>query len=204
MDIGTDERIAEFEMNCLSEMYSENMIKEDNIECCVCLENHWGVKLPDCSHFICPKCYYKIYHYGYLSDEFKERHKKPLHIEINTPVYPYKNKSEKLEGIYNNLINDGLINDDINKNWFINENEDLYNCVKENNYVDDLDDKIKLWFKTDAQIKNYEIDYIKYEMGYKEYLHNCELFNIEMEKYMEEEDYERFKNCKKCCPLCRK
>ena len=29
------------------------MIKQDNIECCVCLNFNWGVKLPNCSHFIC-------------------------------------------------------------------------------------------------------------------------------------------------------
>jgi len=199
MESGTFERIEEFEINILSEMYSENMVKEDNIECCVCLENNWGVKLPNCLHFICPKCYYKIYHYSYLSDGFKEHHQKPLPPKINPPTYPYKDKSEKLELIY-----DELINEDTYKNWFVNENEDFYNCVKENNYVDDLDDKIKLWFYTDTQIKKYENEIKKYELDYKEYLINCEIFNIDMEKYIEEEEYERFKNCKKSCPLCRK
>ena len=32
---------------------ADNMVREDDIECCVCYENHWGVKLPNCDHFIC-------------------------------------------------------------------------------------------------------------------------------------------------------
>ena len=46
-----------------SEYITETMEKKDNIDCCVCLEHRWGVKLPSCNHYLCRKCYFIIFHY---------------------------------------------------------------------------------------------------------------------------------------------
>jgi hypothetical protein len=94
--------LEDFEIEIMSKIVSEDMVKEDNIECCVCMEFHWGVKLPNCNHFICSKCYYNLY-YGYVSDIFYTNN--PIPIYPKKPTYPYVNTSKNLE-IYNNLIED--------------------------------------------------------------------------------------------------
>ena len=54
-------------------------------ECCVCLNFHWGVKLPNCSHYICPKCYYRIYN-GYISCDFHSENLKEFSNGIYIPL----------------------------------------------------------------------------------------------------------------------
>lgn len=160
------------------------LIKQDNIECCVCLNYHWGVKLPNCNHFICPKCYYKIYN-GYVSSNFYCENSKPEYPE--KPSYPYKNKDKNKEIFYS------ITEDDRYLEWFIDENEDLYNSVK---FEDNLDVKLKKWFEVNKYIKQYENDLIQYNK-------NVEQFNNEIEEYNELYAQEKEDNSQKLCPLCR-
>ena len=171
-----------------SEIVSEQMIKEDNIECCVCMDFHIGVKLPNCNHFICKKCYYVMY-YGYIRDTFYINNPRPNYPE--KPVYPYTNVSQNLE-IYNNLMRDDTYAD-----WFINENEDFYNCVKTNSeFVNDVNNNIKKWFMSNELIMKYENDLLQYELNYKKY-------SDEMDIYCNLLEEERENNIKDSCPLCR-
>ena len=106
--------IEQMEIDTMSKIYTECMVKEDNIECCVCLEFNWGVKLPNC--------------HGYVEDYFYMNNPKPICIEeINEPTYPYQNNTQNLE-LYNNLTRE-----DTYKEWFINHNKELYECIKNNN-----------------------------------------------------------------------
>jgi hypothetical protein len=165
------------------------MIKQDNIECCVCLNFHWGVKLPNCSHFICPKCYYKIYN-GYISCDFHSKNTEPKYpVE---PIYPYKNLDKNKEIFYS------ITNDTAYLEWFIDENEDLYNSVKINsNFIANIDDKLKFWFENNDLIKRYENDLIKYE-------NELDNISIEMEEYNELYEQNKIDNSQSLCPLCRK
>lgn len=95
------------------------MVKQDNIECCVCLNYHWGVKLPNCNHFICPKCYYKLFN-GYISEEFYRKNSKPKYPE--KPAYPYKNKDKNKEIFYS------ITRDDTYLEWFIDNNYNSRIC----------------------------------------------------------------------------
>ena len=178
-------------LDVIAEFIGEDMIKEDSIECCVCFELNYGVQLPNCNHFICSKCYCKIY-YGYIDDTFYKNHLPPKYIEtIKTPVYPYLNTTENLE-IYNKLTNDYFF-----KEWFIDENEDLYNCVKNNDdAVYDISDKVKEWFITNENIKKYENDLIQHKI-------NRDKFDKDMETYELLKKEHKQKNIKKKCPLCR-
>jgi hypothetical protein len=160
------------------------LIKQDNIECCVCLNYHWGVKLPNCNHFICPKCYYKIYN-GYVSSNFYCENSEPEYPE--KPSYPYKNKDKNKEIFYS------ITEDDRYLEWFIDENEDLYNSVK---FEDNLDVKLKKWFETNKYIKQYENDLIQYNK-------HVEQFNNDIEEYNELYAQEKEDNSQQLCPLCR-
>ena len=143
------------------------MVKQDNIECCICLNYHWGVKLPNCNHFICPKCYYKLFN-GYISDEFYSKNTEPKYPE--KPIYPYQNKDKNKDIFYS------ITEDDTYLEWFVVENEDLYNSVKLNSeFVDNLDVKLKRWFENNKDIKQYENDLIQYNK-------NIELFNNMLKK----------------------
>jgi hypothetical protein len=178
----------ENEIEIMSKIISESMVKEDNIECCVCMDFHWGVKLPNCNHFICPKCYYKMY-YGYISNTFYANNPIPIYPEKTS--YPYININQNLE-IYNTLTNDGNYMD-----WFINENEDLYNCIKRNeDFVDNIDINIKKWFDKNELIIKYENDLLQYELIYKKY-------TDEMDIYCNLVKEEKQNNIKNTCPLCR-
>ena len=166
-----------------------DMIKEDNIECCVCLNYHWGVKLPNCNHFICPKCYYKIYN-GFISNHFLSENIEPIYPE--TPVYPYINKDTNKQIFY------GITEDDKYLEWFIDENEDLYNSIKINSvFVENINDNLKCWFENNELIKQYERNLIQYK-------NDMEQYNIDIEKYnymyKEEKEY----NAQQKCPLCRR
>lgn len=176
-----------FKILNISEFVSD-MVKEDNIECCVCLNFDWGVKLPKCNHFICPICYYKLY-YGYVGDDFYNNNPNP--ISPKKPDYPYINTNQNSE-IYNNLTDD-----DSYKDWFINENEDLYNCVKINSeFVNNINNNIKKWFEKNELIIKYEIDLIEYELNSKKYNDEIDIYNNLIKK-------EKNNNIKKICPLCR-
>jgi hypothetical protein len=164
------------------------LIKEDNIECCVCLDNHWGVKLPNCNHFICPKCYYKIYN-GYISSKFSYKNPKPKCPR--EPIYPYKNQDKNKEIFYS------ITNNETYLEWFVDENQDLYNSVKLNTeFVDNLDVNLKKWFQNNQDIKKYEEDLIKYK-------NDLEQFYIDIDKYNEIYEEEKEYTSQKICPLCR-
>jgi hypothetical protein len=161
------------------------MVKQDNIECCVCLNFHWGVKLPNCNHFICPKCYYRIYN-GYIGSKFHSKNLDPKYPE--KPIYPYQNQDKNKEIFYS--MNN---NDDTYLEWFIHENEDLYNLNKE---LDNLDGNLKDWFKNNELIKQYDIDSTKYRNDLDKYW-------VDIEKYNNLYKKEKELNSHKICPLCR-
>ncbi len=164
------------------------LIKEDNIECCVCLNNSWGVKLPNCNHFICPKCYYKIYH-GYVRSNFYSENLEPKCPE--KPIYPYQNENKNKEIFYS------ITKDNTFLDWFIDENEDLYNSVKMNSeLVDNLDVKLKKWFENNELIEKYENELLQYKK-------DVEQFNIDIEEYNELYAQEKEDNSQRLCPLCR-
>ena len=170
------------------ENISIDLIKEDNIECCVCLNNSWGVKLPNCNHFLCPKCYYKIYN-GYVRSAFYNENPEPKYPD--KPIYPYQNKDKNKNIFYS------ITEDDTYLEWFIDENEDLYNSVKLNSeFVDKLDVELKKWFENNKNIKQYEDDLIQYNK-------NVEQFNNDIEEYNELYSQEKEDNSQKLCPLCR-
>jgi len=197
LNISAEEMTIEF----MSELYTENMIKEDDIECCVCYENHWGVKLPNCDHFICPKCYYKIYHYGFLSSEFINANSEPIGPKRpKEPIYPFT--PEKLEIIY-----DELTNNDKYKTFFVNSNSELYEHIIFNDYKCNIDSNIIKWFQTNNELKIYEEDKNKYKLAYEaysEYKTKLDIFCEEIEEYRSREEEERQQNCGRMCPLCRR
>ena len=175
-------------LDIMAEFIGEDMIKEDSIECCVCFELNYGVQLPNCNHFICSKCYCKMY-YGYIDDTFYKNNSYQKSIKMS--IYPYLNTSENLE-IYNKLTND-----DFFEEWFIDENEDLYHCVKNNDdAVYDISDKVKEWFETNERIKKYENDLIQNKI-------NQHKFYEDLENYNRLKKENKQKNIKKKCPLCR-
>ena len=164
------------------------MVKQDNIECCICLNYHWGVKMPNCNHFICPKCYYKLFN-GYISEDFHRKISKPKYPE--KPAYPYENKDKNKEIFYS------ITQDDTYLEWFIDDNEDLYNSVKLNTeFVKDLDTHLRCWFENNEIIKQWENDLIQYKKDLEQYDIDMEEYN---KLYTEEKEY----NSQRICPLCR-
>jgi hypothetical protein len=170
-----------------AEETTEDMLKQDNIECPVCLSYGIGVKLPKCQHYICTKCYYVIYEYGYLGDEFLEHHNLP--IEPTRPKYPYVNKPELLEDIYSNFQLNGKF-----KELFIEDNKDLYECFKMGHYKDKV---IEEWINTNELIKQYELDKQKYKKNMKTY-------TKQTENYIELKKQDLKSNTSPVCPLCRR
>jgi hypothetical protein len=141
-------RIEEREIAVISENITECFIKEDNIECCVCFKFNYGVKLPNCNHFICPNCYYVVYHHGYVHDDFYNKNPRPVCPSIIKPLYPYINDETNLEKIYTSLTNNNSY-----KDWFVGENEDLYKCIKNNEeFVSNISIEIKFWFVNNVNI----------------------------------------------------
>ena len=180
-----DDEIETIVNNTEIEIVTKDMVKEDNIECCVCLNFHWGVKLPNCNHFICHKCYYIMY-YGYISHEFYTNNPKPIYPK--NPTYPYLNISQNTE------IYDTLTSDDTYKEWFINGNEDLYNCVKAKSEL--VDDNLLHWFQNNEVIKKYENDLIQNKFEWEEYYDKWIVYS----ELLEEENENNIQNT---CPLCR-
>jgi hypothetical protein len=81
--------------------------------------------------------------------------------------------------------------------WFVDENQDLYNSVKLNTeFVDNLDVNLKKWFQDNEDIKKYEKDLINYK-------NDLEQFYINIDHYNKFYNKEKIYNSKKCCPLCR-
>ena len=105
--------------------------------------------------------------------------------------YHYINIRQNLE-IYNSLTDD-----DTYKDWFINENEDLYNSIKINSeFVDNLNNNVKIWFETNEVIQKYENDLIQFELNY-------EIYNDQMKIYYNLIEEEIENNIQNICPLCR-
>lgn len=168
----------------------DSFVKKDNIECCVCLTNHWGVKLPNCNHFICPKCYYKLFN-GFLRSGWHIRH--PLPTCPEPPIYPYKNANVNREIIYR-LKKDI---DEVFLEWFTDDNEDLYNSVKLNTeFVANLDVDVKLWFQNNEAIEKYYKDVEEYNKDLEQYYMDVDEYN---NLYADEKEA----NAQKICPLCR-
>ena len=141
-------------------------------------------------HYIKSKnfCYYKLFN-GYISDGFYSKNPGPKYPE--KPIYPYQNKDKNKNIFYS------ITEDDTYLEWFIDENEDLYNSVKlDSEFVDNLDVKLKYWFENNEIIKQYENDLIQYEKHLEQYNIDSEEYN---ELYAEEKEY----NSQKICPLCR-
>lgn len=182
------QNISDYIDYCMMSDIFEDMVRKDNIECCVCLDFDCGVKLPNCNHFICSKCYYKL-NTGFISDEFYMNHPPPVYpIE---PSYPYIDSNENLE-IYNSLTND-----DTYMEWFIVNNQDLYNSIKINSeFVHDIDIHLKKWFESNELISKYENDLIQYDKLYKKYCDDITEYNSLIEE-------EREDNINTKCPLCR-
>jgi len=187
-----------------------NMVREDAIECPVCFETRWGVRLPNCSHFICAKCYYIIYK-GFISEKFKQKNLEPIKPKSppnrETPEYPYTYNNEELQAIFNSF----KINSEF-EDWFVYSNGDLYNSIRNNSeYVEDLDDVIKEWFQNDDKIKIYKQSIKSYKNSKKEYdklwsnyCKECDAYLKDLAEYNELLKCEKEYNAKQCCPLCRK
>lgn len=183
--------------------YTDGMIKQDNIECPICLENFWGVKLPNCEHYICGRCYYKMYN-GFLSQTFMEKNQKPTSPKLlKAPEYPYSIKllgEKKLKEIY-----DKLSSDETFKSWFINENEELYNAIKLNSvYVEDLEENIKNWFLDNKKLKEHEDNLKNYNIEKKENYDLWSKYYEESRNYYQRENNELNNNRRECCPFCRR
>ena len=195
----------EFKHLNIKHYISTDIIKENNIECSVCLEFNWGIKLPNCNHFICPNCYDKI-HNGFISDNFYNTNPYPKPPEIpKEPIYPYLNSIENLK-IYNKISKHDfrLKNWFIEiKEWFIEQQQDLYECYKCN---DDeyINNSMKTWFETDELIQKYENSLILYDIEQKKYIDDYLLYEKQMDNYKIKKNIERMNNCSKKCPLCRK
>lgn len=190
MDVSDDLTVESsfYEEDIVLENLTIGMVKQDNVECCVCFNYYWGVKLPNCTHFICPKCYCKIYN-GFISSDFISKNVKPIFPE--TPIYPYQNKDDNYEIYFS------ITNDDTYLEWFINDNEDLYNSVMMNSeFVNELDCKIKYWFKNNEEINQYNDNMLKYK-------NELDTWDDAINDYNEKYDEEKENNAHQKCPLCR-
>lgn len=173
--------------------------KEDDMECCICLEHNIGIKLPKCWHFLCPECYIITYR-GFISDEFYKNNQPPKKPTISKPIYPYDidehtDMDKILKQEYNKLkkLDNTLENDYATSEWFIYYNEDLYNSIKNNDY--NANPYIKKWFIDNEQIEKYENDLLEYNNIHEEY-------EDELDDYRMSYQMERIDNIKGKCPLC--
>lgn len=170
------------------EFLTEDLVKRDNVECCVCLELHWGVKMPNCEHFICPKCFITM-NTGYISSDFHNKHHKPE--KPKEPKYPYEDKEK------NRVLFLSITDDERHLKWFVCENEDLYNSIKiKSEFVETIDDDLKSWFENNELIEQYYDDLCKYE-------HKMNKYYDEFRKYEILYEMEQNKNSQRKCPLCR-
>ena len=185
-----EQRMDEWQMGVVAEYNCEKdgMERKEDVECCCCLNVLSCVKLPNCDHFICPKCYHKIYH-GFISNDFYHINRRPVFGQEN-PEYPYKNADENTE-IYNRLNENTVLNVDIDiqksmyEDWFIHSNEDLYTSInEERDFLEEFVKtkpyetllNIKDWFENDKKIKKYEEDLIKFHVDYKLFEENSDLY----------------------------
>lgn len=199
-----EKSLTEFDNNLVAEFIYDNTkdaMKKEEVDCCVCLNTHRGIKMPNCEHFVCSRCHYKMQH-GFISEAFYNTHRRPF-CGPEKPEYPYKDACENAE-IYKTLA-DG----EWYKGWFVNNNEDLYNCIKQeeefikyipyDKHKNDIQslNNIKEFFETNKEIQQYETSLIQFYNEYKLFEEQNALY----EKLYEEE---RKKNCIKTCPLCRR
>lgn len=176
------------------EFFTKDMVKRDNVDCCVCFELHWGVKMPNCEHFICPKCFITM-NTGYISSDFHDKHPKPEEPKEPKPKYPYEDKEK------NRVLFQSITNDERYLKWFVCENEDLYNSVKiKSEFVETIDDDLKSWFENNELIEQYYYDLSKYERKYE---HKMNKYYVEIRKYGILYEMEQNKNSQRKCPLCR-
>lgn len=211
LEKGWEEICEKVKEEIIIDYETSDMIREDAIECPVCFDTRWGVRLPNCSHFICSRCYYTIYK-GFMPEKFKQGRLEPIEPEqpkyTSIPEYPYSYCNKK---VLKDIFDSFGINDDF-KEWFVNENKDLYISIKKNTvYVEDIDDVIKEWFQNDEKINLYKNMMKIYKDSKKEYDKLWRNYHIEYEKYLKELEeynefleYEKEMNIKKRCPLCRK
>jgi len=191
-----DKDIEEFIYLNIEHYLPEDIIKEDNIECCVCLEFYWGVKLPNCNHFICPKCYLKMYD-GFISDDFYKNNPYPNHPKMpKVPMYPYLIPDENLK-IYTKISKESDL-----KEWFVEQQEDLYECYKYHNY-EFANSNMKIWFDTNELIKKYEDSLLIYNIELLKYQDDNVLYKTQIKNYEMKKQIEKRNNCKMKCPLCR-
>jgi hypothetical protein len=172
----------------LSNEIAKYMVKKYDSECCICLEIGTCVKLENCEHYLCPICYYKL-RYGFIRDKFYINN--PYPVCPKEPNYPYINMNENIK-IYKSLTSDDTYLD-----WFVNENQDLYNCIKTNeDFVCNVDKEIIKWFEDNETIKNYEYDITQYDLSYKKYTNDIDIYYSLLEE-------EKENNIIGTCPLCR-
>jgi hypothetical protein len=197
-----EKTLTECDNNLIAESIYDNnkdAIKNEDVECCVCLISRRGMQLSNCEHFVCSRCHYKMQH-GFISEEFYNTHRRPF-CGPEKPEYPYKDACENTE-IYKTLA-DG----EWYKDWFVNNNEDLYNCIKQEeefikyipydkhkNNIQSLNN-IKQWFETNEKMQQYETELVKFYNEYKLFEEKNNLY----EKLCQEE---MKNNCIKTCPLC--
>ena len=199
--------LTECDNNIIAEFLYDNtddIVKKEDVDCCVCLTTRRGFQLPNCAHFVCCRCHYKM-HNGFISDTFHNTHRRPwFHLE--KPEYPYKDSDQtELLSIYRTLTDNNAY-----EHWFVNANEDLYITIRKNEeFVKSLIvipsmcdtntqifDSIKEWFIMDQKIQQYDSALMQFYNEYK-------LFEAQENLYDRLYEAERKKNSMKRCPLCR-
>lgn len=108
-----------------------------------------------------------------------------FNVDTKKPIYPYADIIQNLE-IYWQLTTDATY-----KEWFIYSNEDLYDSIiMQSKLVDDIDYKIKQWFKNNDDITQYKMAHNKYIVE-REHLNKTLI------------EKERNRKCKRPYPLSR-
>jgi hypothetical protein len=198
-----DKNLTECDNNIIAEFIYDNtddIVKKEQVDCCVCLTTRRGIQMPNCEHFVCARCHYKMQN-GFISDTFYNTYRRPF-CGQQKPEYPYKDISENAE-IYKTLPYG-----DWYEGWFINSNEELYKCLKQeeefmkyiphDKYGTNIQsfNSFKKWFETNEKIQEYETALTKFYTEYK-------LFEAQNDLYDRLYEEEKKKNCMKRCPLCR-
>jgi hypothetical protein len=75
--------------------------------------------------------------------------------------------------------------------------EDLYNCIKvKTEFVDNINNNLLQWFENNELIIKYENDLLQYELNYKKYSNEINIYSVLLKE-------EKENNIKNKCPLCR-